>query len=81
MNSTQGQASSRAQSRGTFDLRLNNSRQGQAAGYRGSARGGFGRGFGRGRGHRQGRNHDEKVTTKDLDAELEKYHLEAMQIN
>ncbi|KAF3433743.1 hypothetical protein FNV43_RR24846 [Rhamnella rubrinervis] len=77
--STPGQAGSRApaQAHGTSDLHLNSSRQGQAAGHRGSARGGFGRGQGR----RQGRNHGEKVTAKDLDAELEKYHLEAMQIN
>ncbi|KAG5566883.1 hypothetical protein RHGRI_002434 [Rhododendron griersonianum] len=34
---------------------------------------GGGRGFGRGRG--------EKISAEDLDAELEKYHTEAMQIN
>ncbi|XP_057508797.1 THO complex subunit 4A-like [Actinidia eriantha] len=41
--------------------------------------GGRGGGFGRGRG--QGRGHGEKISAEDLDAELEKYHSEAMQIN
>ncbi|KAL6979223.1 hypothetical protein U1Q18_020888 [Sarracenia purpurea var. burkii] len=47
----------------------------------GRTRGGSsgGRGFGRGRG--QGRGRGEKISTEDLDAELEKYHSEAMQIN
>lgn len=40
---------------------------------------GGGRGFGRGRG--QGRGRGEKISAEDLDAELEKYHTEAMQIN
>lgn len=43
-------------------------------------RGGGGRqGSGRGRG--RGRGNGEKVSAKDLDADLEKYHMEAMQIN
>lgn len=41
--------------------------------------GGGGRGFGRGRG--RGRGRSEKISAEDLDAELEKYHTEAMQIN
>lgn len=41
--------------------------------------GGEGRGFGRGRG--RGRGRSEKISAEDLDAELEKYHTEAMQIN
>ena len=41
----------------------------------GGPRGGSGRGGGRGRGR------DEKVSAEDLDAELEKYHAEAMQLN
>ncbi|XP_054810960.1 THO complex subunit 4A [Prosopis cineraria] len=41
--------------------------------------GGRGRGFQRGRG--RGRGRGEKVSAEDLDAELEKYHSEAMQIN
>lgn len=40
---------------------------------------GGGRGFGRGRG--RGRGRGEKVSAEDLDADLEKYHSEAMQIN
>ncbi|CAL5363603.1 unnamed protein product [Camellia sinensis] len=40
---------------------------------------GGGRGFGRGRG--RGRGHGEKVSAEALDADLEKYHIEAMQIN
>ncbi|KAI8029522.1 THO complex subunit 4A [Camellia lanceoleosa] len=40
--------------------------------------GGGGRGFGRGRG--RGRGHGEKVSAEALDADLEKYHIEAMQI-
>ncbi|XP_058766398.1 THO complex subunit 4A-like [Vicia villosa] len=47
---------------------------------RGRGRGsGGGRGGGRGAG--RGRGRDEKVSAEDLDAELEKYHAEAMQIN
>lgn len=43
-------------------------------------RGGGRQGFGRGRG--RGRDNGEKVVSaKDLDADLEKYHMEAMQIN
>ncbi|KAK9283635.1 hypothetical protein L1049_011885 [Liquidambar formosana] len=45
---------------------------------RGSGSGGS-RGYGRGRG--QGRGRGEKVSAEDLDADLEKYHLESMQIN
>ncbi|XP_059628167.1 THO complex subunit 4B-like isoform X2 [Cornus florida] len=41
--------------------------------------GGGGRGFGRGRGRGGGRG--ENLSAKDLDADLEKYHLEAMQLN
>ena len=44
----------------------------------GRQRGG-GRGFGKG--HGRGKGHGEKVTAKDLDADLEKYHAEAMQTN
>uniref|UniRef100_A0A6N2K4D6 RRM domain-containing protein n=1 Tax=Salix viminalis TaxID=40686 RepID=A0A6N2K4D6_SALVM len=40
---------------------------------------GSGRGFGRGRG--RGRGRGEKVSAEDLDADLEKYHSESMQIN
>ncbi|CAK9176487.1 unnamed protein product [Ilex paraguariensis] len=43
--------------------------------------GGHGRGRGQGRGLGQRRGHEEKISAEDLDAELEKYHLEAMQIN
>ena len=39
-----------------------------------------GRGFGRG-GRGRGRGRDEKVSADDLDAELDKYHSEAMQTN
>lgn len=47
---------------------------------RGRGRGSGGpRGGGRGGG--RGRGRDEKVSAEDLDAELEKYHAEAMQIN
>jgi len=38
-----------------------------------------GRGLGRGRG--RGRGCGEKVSAEDLDADLEKYHSESMQIN
>ncbi|KAL0390439.1 UNVERIFIED_CONTAM: THO complex subunitA [Sesamum calycinum] len=41
--------------------------------------GGRGRGFGRGRG--RGRAREEKVSAEDLDADLEKYHADAMQTN
>lgn len=40
-----------------------------------------GRGFGRGRGSGRGRGRDEKVSAEDLDADLDKYHSEAMQTN
>lgn len=58
-------------------------RSGQGrGGAMGRLRGGpGGRGFGRGRGRGRGRSHDEKVSAEDLDAELEKYHSEAMQTN
>lgn len=46
---------------------------------RGRDRGSGGRGPVRGRG--RGRGHGEKMSTADLDADLEKYHKEAMQIN
>ncbi|XP_058099115.1 THO complex subunit 4A-like [Magnolia sinica] len=42
--------------------------------------GGGGRGFSRG-GRGQGRGRGEQKTAEDLDAELEKYHAEGMQIN
>ncbi|KAJ4849401.1 Arrestin- trafficking adapter 3 [Turnera subulata] len=45
----------------------------------GGAGGGFGRGARRGRG--RGRGRGEKVSAEDLDADLEKYHSEAMQEN
>ncbi|KAF8402863.1 hypothetical protein HHK36_010955 [Tetracentron sinense] len=57
-------------------------RSGQGrGGAMGRLRGGGGgsRGFGRGRG--RGRGRGEKVSAEDLDADLEKYHTEAMQIN
>jgi len=38
-----------------------------------------GRDFGRGRG--RGRGRDEKISAEELDAELDKYHSEAMQTN
>ncbi|KAJ8770979.1 hypothetical protein K2173_022880 [Erythroxylum novogranatense] len=47
----------------------------------GRPRGGVGRGFGRGRKRGAGRGHGEKVSAEDLDADLEKYHSEAMQTN
>lgn len=47
---------------------------------RGRGRGSSG-GRGGGRGAGRGRGRDEKVSAEDLDAELEKYHAEAMQIN
>ncbi|XP_050212727.1 THO complex subunit 4A [Mercurialis annua] len=42
---------------------------------------GFGRGRGRGSGSGSGRGRGEKVSADDLDADLEKYHSEAMQTN
>ena len=62
-----------------FWIRECNSAQGRG-GSQGRPRGGSGgRGFGRGRG--RGRGRGEKVSAEDLDADLEKYHSEAMQIN
>ncbi|XP_057956092.1 THO complex subunit 4A isoform X1 [Malania oleifera] len=55
-------------------------RSGQGRGVaQGRLRGGGGRGFGRGRG--RGRGRGEKVSAEDLDADLENYHKEAMEIN
>lgn len=54
------------------------------ADFRGSIRGHGGGGYqnGRARGPELGRSRDEKkLTAEDLDADLEKYRLEAMQIN
>lgn len=50
---------------------------------RGGGGGGGGRGINRGpaRGLTQGKDHVEKLSAEDLDADLEKYRLEAMQIN
>ncbi|KAJ9178256.1 hypothetical protein P3X46_010156 [Hevea brasiliensis] len=45
----------------------------------GRPRGGGGRGFGRGRG--RGRGRGEKLSAEDLDADLDKYHSEAMETN
>lgn len=53
----------------------------------GQGRGGFGRssggsrGRGSGRGRASGRGRGEKLSQGDLDADLEKYHAESMQIN
>ena len=48
----------------------------------GRTRGGNSSGRGRGRGRGQGRGgRGEKVSADDLDADLEKYHAEAMQEN
>lgn len=72
-----------------FPRRLDlNSGQGRGGGFgrpRGSSRG-RGRGFRGGRGQGQGRGRSsggekEKVSAEDLDADLEKYHSEAMQEN
>lgn len=48
----------------------------RGGGGRGPGRGGRGRGSGNGGGRGRG---GEKVSAEDLDAELEKYHAEAMQ--
>ncbi|GAA0148108.1 RNA metabolism protein [Lithospermum erythrorhizon] len=58
-------------------------RSGQGRGRFGRSRGGGGRGrgFGRGGGRGRGRGRDEKVSADDLDADLEKYHSEAMETN
>lgn len=53
---------------------------GQGRGGFGRSRGGRGRGFTRGGGRGRGRV-DEKVSAEDLDADLEKYHADAMQTN
>ncbi|KAL2508456.1 THO complex subunit 4A [Forsythia ovata] len=53
--------------------------QRRGGGFVNSRGGGRGRGFGRGRG--QGRGRGEKVSAEDLDADLEKYHADAMQTN
>ncbi|GMJ00788.1 hypothetical protein like AT5G59950 [Hibiscus trionum] len=64
---------------GTFGNSNGAPRGGQGRGF-GRQRGGVGgRGFGRGRGRGKGRG--EKVSAEDLDADLEKYHSEAMQTN
>lgn len=57
--------------------------QGRGGGAFGRPRGGGGGGRGprRGRGRGQGRGTGEKVSADDLDADLEKYHAEAMQEN
>lgn len=47
----------------------------------GRPRGGGGRGRGSGRGRRSGRGRGEKLSSDDLDADLEKYHASSMQIN
>lgn len=49
-------------------------------GLRGGADLAFGRGHGQRRGRGQGKGQGEKISTEELDAELEKYHLDAMQI-
>ncbi|KAL1558062.1 THO complex subunit 4A [Salvia divinorum] len=54
--------------------------QGRGGGF-GRPRGGRGRGFGRGRGQGRGGRGGEKVSAEDLDADLEKYHADAMQTN
>ena len=52
------------------------------AGIRFPTRGGtVGSGHGRARGPQQRKNNDVKMTAQDLDAELERYHLEALRIN
>uniref|UniRef100_A0A2P2J9H3 RNA and export factor-binding protein 2 n=1 Tax=Rhizophora mucronata TaxID=61149 RepID=A0A2P2J9H3_RHIMU len=48
---------------------------------RGGAGAGAGAGRGFRRGNRRGRGQGEKVSAEDLDADLEKYHSEAMQTN
>ncbi|KAE8688873.1 THO complex subunit 4A [Hibiscus syriacus] len=53
--------------------------RGRGGGFRRQRGVGGGRGFGRGRG--RGRGRGEKVSAEDLDADLEKYHTEAMQTN
>ncbi|XP_061352056.1 THO complex subunit 4A-like isoform X2 [Gastrolobium bilobum] len=53
---------------------------GRLRGGGGSGGGGRGRGIRRGRGRGRGRD-DSKVSAEDLDADLEKYHAESMQLN
>ena len=60
---------------------LLNSGQGRSGGPLGRPRGGGGRGRGTRGGRGRGRGRGEKVSAEDLDAELEKYHAEAMQLN
>lgn len=58
-------------------------RRQEASGGRGLQGGGdlaFGRDHGQRRGRGQGKGRGEKISTEELDAELEKYHLDAMQI-
>lgn len=56
----------------------------EASGGRGWLRGGgalaFGKVHGQRRGRGQGKGQGEKISMEELDAELEKYHLDAMQI-
>ncbi|KAH6765633.1 RNA-binding family protein [Perilla frutescens var. hirtella] len=54
--------------------------QGRGGFGRSRGQGGRGRGFG-GRGRGRGRDRAEKVSADDLDADLEKYHADAMQTN
>ncbi|KAL1826724.1 hypothetical protein ACET3Z_005136 [Daucus carota] len=56
-------------------------RSNQERGGFGRPRGGGGRGRGSGRGRRSGRGRGEKLSSDDLDADLEKYHASSMQIN
>ncbi|KAL2470388.1 THO complex subunit 4A [Abeliophyllum distichum] len=55
------------------------SARGRGSGFGRSRGSGRGRGFGRGRG--RGRGPGEKISAEDLDADLEKYHSNAMQTN
>ncbi|XP_031486680.1 THO complex subunit 4B-like [Nymphaea colorata] len=55
------------------------SNQGRGAAVTRTRGGGGGRGSGRGRG--RGKGHSERISAEDLDADLDKYHSEAMQIN
>ncbi|XP_022874456.1 THO complex subunit 4A-like [Olea europaea var. sylvestris] len=55
------------------------SAQGRGGGFGRSRGTGRGRGFGRSRG--RGRGRDEKISADDLDADLEKYHTDAMQMS
>ncbi|GLU02394.1 hypothetical protein SLE2022_196460 [Rubroshorea leprosula] len=65
---------------GTFGNLIEVPRGGQGRGSNfGQQRGAGGRRFGRGRG--RGKARGEKVSAEDLDADLEKYHSEAMETN